>query len=879
MRNLKRALSLALASVMLMGMMVVGTSASYADVTSKNNQEAIEVLQKVGIMTGDDKGNFNPDQKVTRNEMAVIMCNLLDYTVASYKGTSKFTDVPAWAEPYVAACYTNGIIAGYSATYFGGSDSVTTGQAALMLMKALGYFQYASDFGEDWLVATTSQGSKINLFDSIDNGAREALTRNEVAQLVLNALEATMVDYSGNGGTTIKGDGFEITTGKATYDNRTSNDKKYSKIDATKEDGKYTIELGEDLFGGDLKKTAGETDKLGRPGTMWSYKGEEIGTYGDTADRVFVLTDTYTIGDAKDNYDSLLAVLQDEDFMDSTKVKYAVDADTKKDDVTVAVNGTETKKIYKDDVDSTIKDALVNKAKGGTIVELYLADNDDKVIENVVILNYSVAQIDKVDTKISKSDKDDGATCKVKLTDGAGSYTDNNITGFNASTFVKDAYVLYIKDAKENDELADAQIAEEIEGEVTAVKGSNKATINGTTYKYVSGLNINVEDEGTFYLNVAGQIVKVDATSHNDYIYIYSVDNDNKVNTDGVKTWTFTAYYVDTNGVKGSAEIDVDEVKAADLTYKIVDKKIVKADEGEGTCDEMGRTVGFYFADTTVKVADADGDVALGESVIAYSLNSDKELTYETPKDTISAKIAQATFKKDKASGTDSDTQFVFCYVDGSKQKVSTAVGYKNVNVANVPAYTIKNSDGDILYVFVTAKNGSVASDDSLAVVLDKTPTQTKKGDDTIYTYKVAIDGEETTLSFKKGDAPKGTLNKGDVIVYAMDGDYATANSADIDTTLYSANAYEATKDYVSIKSGSSDPVQYNLSDAKAIYTINVELKSDNSIDSVYVTEGADIDGATFEADGTTIKVDGSKLAYTLDDDKLDVLFVYDYVK
>ena len=41
MRNLKRALSLAVASVMLLGMMVVGTGASYKDVTSENNQEAI----------------------------------------------------------------------------------------------------------------------------------------------------------------------------------------------------------------------------------------------------------------------------------------------------------------------------------------------------------------------------------------------------------------------------------------------------------------------------------------------------------------------------------------------------------------------------------------------------------------------------------------------------------------------------------------------------------------------------------------------------------------------------------------------------------------------------------------------------------------------
>ena len=44
MRNLKRALSLALASVMVLGMTVVGTGASYTDVTSKQNQEAIEVL-------------------------------------------------------------------------------------------------------------------------------------------------------------------------------------------------------------------------------------------------------------------------------------------------------------------------------------------------------------------------------------------------------------------------------------------------------------------------------------------------------------------------------------------------------------------------------------------------------------------------------------------------------------------------------------------------------------------------------------------------------------------------------------------------------------------------------------------------------------------
>ena len=123
MRNLKRVLSLGVTAAMISGLMIMGSSAaSYADVTSEDHQEAIDVLQAVGVMVGDENGDFNPDSLVTRNEMAVVMSNLMDYRVASYAGTSPFTDVPSWAEPYVAACYTNGLTAGTSATTYGGSE-------------------------------------------------------------------------------------------------------------------------------------------------------------------------------------------------------------------------------------------------------------------------------------------------------------------------------------------------------------------------------------------------------------------------------------------------------------------------------------------------------------------------------------------------------------------------------------------------------------------------------------------------------------------------------------------------------------------------------------------------------------------------------------
>ena len=113
MRNLKRALSLALATVMTLGLMVVGTGAvGYTDVTSEDNQEAIEVLQAVGIMTGVTEDEFDPDGLVTRNQMAVIMSQLLNLDYNYYRGINAFTDVPAWAAPYVAACAAEGVTAG-----------------------------------------------------------------------------------------------------------------------------------------------------------------------------------------------------------------------------------------------------------------------------------------------------------------------------------------------------------------------------------------------------------------------------------------------------------------------------------------------------------------------------------------------------------------------------------------------------------------------------------------------------------------------------------------------------------------------------------------------------------------------------------------------
>ena len=306
MRNLKRALSLGLTAAMISGLMVMGSSAaSYADVTSENNVEAIEVLEAVGIMIGDENGNFNPDQNVTRNEMAVVMSNLMEYNVASYRDTSPFTDVPSWAEPYVAACYTNGITAGYSDTIYGGSDTVTTAQAALMLMKALGYFQYSTDFGADWQLSTVRQGNAIDLFNGVDSGVEQAMTRNDVAQLVLNTLRSGTVQAETDGSLTV---GNVTIATDVKYNYVTSNQTYATAIDDARSTSNTTdanrsiVELGEQLYMGDLKLNDNSDDDFMRPARTWSYDGKEIGTYAKRE----LMVESYTTGvTGKDMYDLL----------------------------------------------------------------------------------------------------------------------------------------------------------------------------------------------------------------------------------------------------------------------------------------------------------------------------------------------------------------------------------------------------------------------------------------------------------------------------------------------------------------------------------------------------------------------------------------------
>ncbi len=210
MRNLKRTLSLALASVMLVGMMSVGASAvnasDFTDADEIVNKDAVSTMTALGIINGKEDGSyFDPTGNVTRAEMAKMLCVAINGgvdPVLGVKDTPTFTDIKGtWAESYIEYCAANGIIAGRGNNKFDPTGTVSATEAAKMLLGVLGYSAEKSGLvGNDWAINTNVLANQNGLYKKLSNlNANTLLTRDNAAQMIYNALDADMVELNAAG--------------------------------------------------------------------------------------------------------------------------------------------------------------------------------------------------------------------------------------------------------------------------------------------------------------------------------------------------------------------------------------------------------------------------------------------------------------------------------------------------------------------------------------------------------------------------------------------------------------------------------------------------------------------------------------------------------
>ena len=537
---MKKFLSLVLAMIMTMSLVTISAGATeYKDLTDKSEiqyEEAVAVLNRIGVITGYDDGTFRPETELTRGAAAKIIVSLMigpDSANALPNTSSPYSDVPAshTFAGVISYCKTAGYISGYSDGTFKPAGTLTGYAFAKMLLGALGYKSDVEGFtGYGWTNNVARIGSLAQLFDRISFDGAAAVTRDQACQLALNTLKATMVEYSKS---TVSGPtGSYTVEGQAQP--RTSNNRDINANIGRKDwyggnnkgSDYLTLEFGEEHFK-DLRlehdRFDPAHDQFGRPSNEWSYKKVTIGTFPLEAD--FTYTTQVAHIEETDGAKEKALGLRNYDLIadggysvwngwGNTGTVTAINGGT----TTLWLNGLEDRD-YFDAVDNSGKYThkvanIADFTDNGTLVEVYVSDIDADWITDVVVIQTQLMEVKKVGSdyvSLERYDSPDAAkNASPRGTANIGfnlapievnveQVKDNNedcyniLKGMKASDYV--AVVPVTTDDGKTYEAAEVYVPETVSGALTRVdtygigtdaekkRGAVSITVGGTAYK------------------------------------------------------------------------------------------------------------------------------------------------------------------------------------------------------------------------------------------------------------------------------------------------------------------------------------------------------------------------------------------------------------
>ena len=165
-----------------------------ASAAGAEGEAAADRLYNLGLFkgTGTDAAGepvYDLDRALTRSEAVTMLVRLMGREQEALGGSwqTPFTDVAAWARPYVGYAYTHGLTRGTSDTLFGGEDPVTAAQYITFVLRALGYDDAAGDFAWD---SAWELSDELGLTDG-EYGAENSaqFLRADVALISADALD------------------------------------------------------------------------------------------------------------------------------------------------------------------------------------------------------------------------------------------------------------------------------------------------------------------------------------------------------------------------------------------------------------------------------------------------------------------------------------------------------------------------------------------------------------------------------------------------------------------------------------------------------------------------------------------------------------------
>ena len=588
-----------------------------------------------------------------------------------------------------------------------------------------GYFSWLGtairgEFGDSWKLAVVKQADKINLYDGINAYTDQVMTRNEISKMVLNALEATVMVVTEQGGVQVDGNGVSVSV-KATYKYEAAANN--SGKDYRSDSRDNVMQLCEKIYGNDLKKIEnyGDGDDFGRPATKWTYNNDSV-TSAKSPDL------TYTKATkGKDIYEDL------------GKVKG------------VKLLGTNDDEVYVDGRQMTAANhgftgfaiASGNNVKvgnDGSLTEVYY-DKDTKVATVVVVNPYLAKATEDYDTKDEEVDVD---------LYGVSSVASATLSGddFAVSDVKEDDYLIVnlayndAKSAYEVQAVAKPTVVEN--ATVSNARSDDYVTANGTKYSYAA---ISYKSTGSLGKSLMNTPAGYD------------------LNGDGYNLYLNDAGYV--VGIEGyDAGVKLDDYLFVKETSTNGFDAIAKALFADGTTKTI----------TIDKLGTTDIDKQNYTSVTAsnfYKFKTDKDGNYEltvipasgnkvVTQGSATGKITSAAnpivdANGNKVTGTpsgNSSTVFiakdkVFTGVKNAPEVASSTVYYmtnEDGRLRTMQSNFMINEDGRLMLVYSATAGSSKTTSDDLVYILSSKPAVAKDGDNTYYIYTAIVDGKKGTL-------------------------------------------------------------------------------------------------------------------------------------
>lgn len=181
----QRLLSIVLAAALFLSIAVPAFAAEQPG----EIERAGAYLRERGIYQGDSSGDLMLDKGLTRAEMAAVLTRLHgegEVDPEHYAWACYFSDVPAWAKPYVGYCVASLLVSGYDASRYGPNDPVTPAMACTVVLRCCGY---EDGEGSEWTYDTACDyAAGLGLISS-STAQASLITRGEMAVLIYRIVQ------------------------------------------------------------------------------------------------------------------------------------------------------------------------------------------------------------------------------------------------------------------------------------------------------------------------------------------------------------------------------------------------------------------------------------------------------------------------------------------------------------------------------------------------------------------------------------------------------------------------------------------------------------------------------------------------------------------